>query len=105
PEPAQDNARVEAPVREKSELLHPQRPTEPPVAGRDRSRPAAEPKAPDDLKEIKDKAYAEAVEAGFARPGEVAFRAMIDAFIEYNQAFAEAQAREEGLTVDEVREL
>lgn len=111
PAPARENPRVQAPLRERFEqrkvdpLLHPQRPSRPPVPGRDHPQPASEARAPDNLEAAKIKAFAEAIEAGYARPGEVAFRAMIDTFVEYNHAFAEARAREEGLTIDEIREL
>lgn len=101
-EPASGPPAVES-VR--SELLHPERPSSPPVPGRDRPRRAPAPQLPPRAAEIQAEAYAEAKEAGEARPGEKAFRATVDAFMAYNRAFAEAQAREEGITVEEVGEL
>ncbi len=96
--------RAEAP--ERSELLHPQRPSAPPVPGVDRPRPAPEPGASEDeLKAAKLEAYAAARESGAQRPGQLAFRAMVDTYLEYNQAFVEAQAAEEGISVAEVHEL
>jgi hypothetical protein len=103
--PAQPMAQAQPPAREQSELLHPVRPSTPPVPGRDRPASAPSPGAPEGLDKIKDQAYAKAIEDGVADPGEVAFREMIEAFMVYNQAFAEAQAREEGITVAEVHEL
>lgn len=49
-------------------------------------------------------AYARAQAEG-RPPGEAAFRAMIHAFVQYNLAFAEAQAAKEHITVGEVEEL
>lgn len=49
-------------------------------------------------------AYARAQAEG-RPPGEAAFRAMIHAFVQYNAAFAEAQAAKERITVAEVEEL
>ncbi|MFO0576439.1 MAG: hypothetical protein U1A78_20735 [Polyangia bacterium] len=88
-----------------SPLLHPVRPATPPVEGRDVPQPAPEPKLPPDRAQIHSAAYAKAVAAGAERPGEAAFRATIDAFMRHNQAFADAQAAEEGISVAEVHEL
>ena len=63
------------------------------------------PELPPNAPEIGTNAYAEAVAAGSDRPGEKAFRATNDAFMEYNRSFAEAQAKQEGITVAEVSEL
>lgn len=105
PESEEELARFEPVVRERSELLHPTRPSAPPVPGQDRPSPAPEPVSPEGLAEIRGNAYTQAVAEGNDRPGEAAFRTMIDAFMVHNQAFAEARAREEGLTVAEVHEL
>lgn len=86
-------------------LLQPQRPSTPPVPGRDRPQRVPMPELPPRASEIQAAAYAEAKAAGETRPGEKAFRATVDAFMKYNRAFAEEQAREEGITVDEVGEL
>lgn len=99
-EAGQDTGEVE-----REELLHPRRPGAPPVRGRDRPAPVAEPTAPEGLVALKDAAYREALAKGSERPGERAYRAMIDAFMAHNKAFAEAQAREEGVTVAEIHEL
>jgi hypothetical protein len=85
--------------------MYPERPRTPPVPGQDRPRPAPMPEFPPQSSEIQAKAYAEARAAGEARPGDKAFRATVDAFMKYNRAFAEEQARREGITVDEVAEL
>lgn len=85
--------------------LHPERPSAPPVPGRDQPRRAPMPELPPRTSEIQAQAYAEARAAGDARPGEKAFRATVDAFMTYNRAFAEEQARAEGITVEEVGEL
>jgi hypothetical protein len=50
-------------------------------------------------------AWRAAVAARDEHPGERSMRASADAYVDYNRAFAEAQARKEGLTLDEVREL
>ena len=42
---------------------------------------------------------------GSPRPGEAAFRANADAFVDTNRELAEAKAAAEGITVDELREL
>jgi hypothetical protein len=85
--------------------MYPERPRTPPVPGQDRPRPVPMPELPPQASEIQARAYAEATAAGEARPGEKAFRATVDAFMKYNRAFAEEQARHEGITVDEVSEL
>jgi hypothetical protein len=86
-------------------LLYPERPSEPPVPGRDQPRRAPMPELPPRASEIQAKAFAEARAVGDAQPGEKAFRATVDAFMTYNRAFAEEQARTEGVTVEEVSEL
>jgi hypothetical protein len=91
--------------RDKSRLMRPERPSEPPVPGRDRPERPPEPKEPPGLDKVRADAYAQARGDGQARPGDAAFRATIDAFLDYNAEFAEAQAQAEGLTVAEVREL
>jgi hypothetical protein len=83
----------------------PTRPDRPPEPGRDQPRRVREPQMPPSAGETHTAAYEQARSQGSARPGEVAFRATVDAFVEYNRSFAEAQARQEGLTVAEVREL
>ncbi|NVB39663.1 hypothetical protein G6O69_17605 [Pseudenhygromyxa sp. WMMC2535] len=100
----EDEAQVRAEPRAREALLNPDRPSTPPPPD---MKPATvvEPSAPQDIGRIKDEAYAKALEEGAERPGEVAFRATIDAFMAYNAAFAEAQARQEGVTVAEVHEL
>lgn len=85
--------------------LYPERPRTPPVPGRDQPRRMPAPELPPRAAEIQAEAYAEAKAAGDARPGEKAFRATVDAFMAYNHAFAEEQARHEGVTVEEVGEL
>jgi hypothetical protein len=50
-------------------------------------------------------AYQSALVAGADRPGALAFRADSDLYCEYNRAQVEDQARKEGLTVDQVKEL
>jgi hypothetical protein len=83
----------------------PARPDLPPEPGRDQPRRLREPQLPPNAGETHAAAYEQARSQGSARPGEAAFRATVDAFVEYNKSFAEAQARQEGLTVAEVREL
>ena len=90
------------PVTQPSLLLHPVRPENPPIEGRDVPQAAPEPQQPPHQQQIFTEAYAKAIEAGDERPGEKAFRATVDAFIAYNKAFAEAQAAEQGVTVAEV---
>lgn len=97
--------RAPAATKQLSPLLHPVRPETPPVEGRDVPQPAPDPKLPPDRKQIHSAAYAKAIAAGDEHPGEKAFRATIDAFMDYNKAFADAQAAEEGISVAEVHEL
>ena len=99
-----------APAKEASaeadlQLVRPVRPTRPPVPGQDRPAPTPEPSEPPGMAELRAQTYAQARSDGREQPGDAAFRATIDAFIEYNRKFAEAQAQAEGITVDEVREL
>jgi hypothetical protein len=49
--------------------------------------------------------YADAKDRGAEKPGEAAFRATIDVFMETNAEFAKAKAEKEGLTLKEVEEL
>jgi len=86
-------------------LVRPQRPSAPPELGRDQPRPVLEPQVPEDTAERHYNAYAAAVAAGAKNPGELAFRATVDSFLDHNAAFAEAQAKDEGITVSEVHEL
>jgi hypothetical protein len=78
------------------------RPTQPPQPGDPRPR-RAEPSDP----KLSMQWRAELTEKvrGEARPGEAAFAAYADRFVDDNLAMAEAQARAEGLTVPEVRAL
>lgn len=85
--------------------VQPARPRTPPVPGRDEPRPVPSPTMPPQVSEMQARILAEAKAAGDARPGEKAFRATVDAFMEYNRHFAEAQAKAEGITVKEVGEL
>jgi hypothetical protein len=89
----------------KGARLYPERPSEPPVPGRDEPRRVPMPELPPRVSEIQAQAYSQAKAAGDERPGEKAFRATVDAFMTYNRAFAEEQARAEGITVEEVAEL
>lgn len=50
-------------------------------------------------------AHRTAVQDGHPTPGEAAFRANASAFVDTNRALAETKAAEEGITVDELREL
>jgi hypothetical protein len=50
-------------------------------------------------------AYRSAIAAGKTRPGATAFHADTDLYCEHNRAAVEDQARKEGLTVGEVKEL
>ena len=84
---------------------NPVRPTEPPQPGRDVPVPPPEPKPPPDIKQLRVEAYEEAQARGDPRPAETAFRKAVDAFVEHNRQFADAQAQAEGLTVGEVKEL
>jgi hypothetical protein len=95
----------EATVATPTSSLIPQRPTRPPIPGRDVPRSPPEPRPPPIDREALARTYREAVAAGEERPGEKAFRATTDAFVDYNMAFARAQAEAEGITVPEVREL
>lgn len=83
----------------------PARPDRPPVPGFDMPRRAREPELPPNANQVHVAAYEKALRDSSERPGEAAFRATVDAFMEYNKSFAEAQARQEGLTVAEVGEL
>lgn len=89
----------------KGAVQQPERPRTPPVPGRDEPRAAPSPTMPPQVSEMQARILAEARTAGEERPGEKAFRATVDAFMEYNRHFAEQQAKEEGLTVKEVGEL
>ena len=88
-----------------SPLLHPVRPATPPVEGRDVPRPAPDPQLPPNRLQVHSAAYAKAIANGDERPGEAAFRATIDAFMDHNRAFAEARAAEEKISLEEVKEL
>lgn len=85
--------------------LTPVRPSTPPVRGRDRPRPVPQPEMPPIPADMLAGIYDEARSEGHPQPGEKAFRANIDAFMDYNRSFAEEQARTEGITVAEVAEL
>ena len=50
-------------------------------------------------------AYQSAIAHGDGHPGATSFRADIDAYCDFNRAAVEEQARKEGLTIGEVREL
>lgn len=81
----------------------PRKPARPPPPGTPRVR-VQSPEMPPNAGDVGRAAYADAKAAG-RPPGEAAFRATVRAFIEYNRAFAEAQAAREHLTVEEVEEL
>lgn len=81
----------------------PRKPALPPPPGMARTR-VPSPEMPRNAGEVGRAAYERAKAEG-RPPGEAAFRATIRAFIEYNRAFAEAQAAKEHLTVEEVEEL
>lgn len=83
----------------------PTRPDRPPEPGRDEPRGVREPELPPHASQAHAAAYEKALKEGSERPGEAAFRATVDAFMEYNKSFAQAQAQQEGLTVTEVAEL
>lgn len=83
----------------------PVRPSSPPVPGVDEPRAVAEPGPAPDGEALRRATYEEAVARQDPRPGEQAFRAMVSAFMEYNHEFAVAQAKAEGLELDEVEEL
>jgi hypothetical protein len=89
----------------KGAVQQPERPRTPPVPGRDEPRGVPMPTMPPQVSEMQARILAEAKARGDERPGEKAFRATVDAFMEYNRHFAEAQAKEEGITVKEVGEL
>ncbi len=63
------------------------------------------PELPPEAAEVQARTYEEAVAQGSETPGDVAFRATIDAFMTYNQKLAEAQAEAEGITIEEIHEL
>ncbi len=86
-------------------IAHPQRPQHPPRPGLDRPQPPPVPQTPPKSEEVRRTAYQRAVAAGDKQPGEHAFRATVDAFMTYNRAFAQAQATQEGISVEEVAEL
>jgi|GEM_PF-2652605 len=54
---------------------------------------------------VSQQAYASAVSSGQAMPGTAAMHADTDLYVDYNLELADEQARVEGLTFDEVREL
>ncbi len=85
------------------------RPGEPPgvdgAAERTRLRARARQPRPLPSHAIGAKVYAEAVAAGEKSPGEKAFRADADAFFAHNLDVAEERSTQEGLTMDEVKEL
>ena len=83
----------------------PVRPRTPPVPGKDRPQRTPMPEAPPVDIAVLSKIYDNARAAGEPQPGEKAFRANVAAFMKYNRAFAEDQARTEGITIDEVAEL
>ncbi len=82
-------------------VQQPQRPRTPPAPG-DRPTPVPMPEMPPNVREMQARIFTEAKAAGEERPGDKAFRATVDAFMEYNRHFAEAQAKDEGITVKEV---
>ncbi len=83
----------------------PVRPTTPPVPGKDRPPRNPMPEAPPVDIAVLSKIYDDAKAAGDPQPGEKAFRANVAAFMKYNRAFAEDQAKAEGISIDEVAEL
>lgn len=85
--------------------VEPRRPTTPPVPGRDEPFSLPDPEPPEGMDAIRAEAYADALSGGLPGPGEQAFRAAVSAFVRHNRQFAERQASEEGLTVEEVEEL
>lgn len=70
-----------------------------------RPKPLPMPKTPPADYEGAARAYAEALADGKQNPGAAAFRVTTDAYVDYNMEFAKQKADEEGITVDEVREL
>jgi hypothetical protein len=103
PPPATTTAKAAAPPAvELTSEPAPVRPTRPPGPD-DRHTPPREPEPPE-VGEAWKRALAARVQ-GSATPGELAFRAYTDLFVDHNLAFAEKQAIAEGLTVGEVRDL
>jgi hypothetical protein len=99
-----DRASEQSAAASKGAVQQPQRPRTPPAPG-DRPSPVPMPEMPPQVSEMQARIYAAARSAGEERPGDKAFRATVDAFMEYNRHFAEAQAVEQGITVKEVAEL
>ena len=81
------------------------RPTKPPIEGHDEPFALPQPEPPDNMEQVREEAYADAVRRRNPHPAEAAFRRATDAFVEHNRQFADAQAQQEGLTLDEVKEL
>jgi len=75
------------------------------TAERNRLRARAREPLPLPSHAVGAKVYAEAVAAGDKTPGEKAFRADADAFFAHNLDLAEERAAQEGLTLDEMKEL
>ena len=99
-----DRASEHSAAASKGGVPQPQRPRTPPAPG-DMPTPVPMPEMPPNVREMQARIFTEAKAAGEERPGDKAFRATVDAFMEYNRHFAEAQAVEEGITVKEVAEL
>lgn len=99
-----DPASEQSASASKGSVQQPQRPRTPPAPG-DRPTPVPMPEMPPNVREMQARIFTEAKAAGEERPGDKAFRATVDAFMEYNRHFAEAQAKDEGITVKEVGEL
>ncbi|MEM1024804.1 MAG: hypothetical protein AAGD10_03315 [Myxococcota bacterium] len=87
------------------EELDPVRPSRPPIPGIDTPQPAPEPEPVPSRRSILERVYAQAKAEEAAHPGERAFRATVSAFIRHNERFAQHQAAQEGLTMEEVEEL
>lgn len=85
--------------------IEPRRPLSPPVEGVDEPFSLPDPEAPAEMESVRAAALEQALAFGHPRPGEVAFRASVGAFMEHNRQFAEAQAQQEGLSLDEVEDL
>lgn len=100
-----DPASEQSAAASRGSVQMPERPRTPPVPGRDEPRGVPMPEMPPDVREMQARIFTEAKAAGEERPGEKAFRATVDAFMEYNRHFAEAKAKEEGFTTKEVAEL
>lgn len=83
----------------------PVRPSTPPIPGIDEPPPVDQPEVPPEAAALRRAAYEQAVADRDPRPGDKAFRAMVSAFMDYNRPLAEAQARAEGLSLEEVEEL